>query len=87
MFKRIPKEIKEQVLARIKNDGVSVAQAAHDAGVSIKTIYCWLEKETVKTNCSIIEFNKVKKENEELYQIIGKLTAALGKTKKGRWSR
>lgn len=30
----IPKETKEQVLHRIKNDGITAAQAARDAGIS-----------------------------------------------------
>lgn len=35
---RISKEIKDQILGRIKNDGVSIADAARDHGVSEKTI-------------------------------------------------
>jgi transposase len=87
MSKRVPKEIKEQALNRIKNDGVSVVVVAQDIGVSNKTVYDWLTKETIKTHCSILEFNRLKKENEGLYQIIGKLTSVLNKEKKGRWSK
>jgi len=87
MYKAIPKEIKEQVLSRIKNDGVSVSQAAKDAGVSSTVVYAWLSKESAKTNCSIIEFNRLKKQTEGLYQIIGKLTAEIDKQKKGRLQR
>lgn len=39
---RISKEIKEETLNRIKNDGISVSQAAQDVGVSTVTIYSWL---------------------------------------------
>ena len=87
MFKRIPKEIRDQILSRIKNEGVSANEAAKDAGVSPKTVYGWLEKQTAKTNCSVISFNRLKKENQGLYQIIGKLTAELDKVKKGRLPR
>jgi len=36
---KISKEIKEETLERIKNKGISVAQAAQDIGVSTVTIY------------------------------------------------
>ena len=87
MFKPIPKEIKEQVLSRIKNDGITANKAANDAGISPKTVYGWLTKESVKTDCNIIEFNRLKRQNEGLYQIIGKLTAEIDKQKRGRSQR
>lgn len=73
---RIAKEIKEQILNRIKNEGVSVSQAATDHGVSVKTIYTWLGT-GAKSVVSTIEFNKLRKENNELKQIIGSLTVKL----------
>ena len=87
MFKPIPKEIRDQVLARIKNDGINANRAANDAGISPKTVYGWLTKEAGKTNVNIIEFNRLKRQNEGLYQIIGKLTAEIDKQKRGRWPR
>ncbi len=84
MFKAIPKEIRSQILSRIKNDGVSVADAAHDAGVSTKAVYNWLSKESAKSEVDILKFNRLKRENEGLYEIIGKLTAHIEKAKKGR---
>lgn len=48
-FRVIPKELKDQVLSRIKNDGVSVAQASKDHGVSTKTIYNWLNRDLDKS--------------------------------------
>jgi len=87
MYKPIPKEIKEQVLARIKNDGINTNRAATDAGISPKTVYGWLTKEAGKTGCNIIEFNRLKKQTAGLYQIIGKLTAEIDKQKRGRSQR
>jgi hypothetical protein len=87
MYKPIPKEIKEQVLARIKNGGINANKAATDAGISPKTVYGWLTKEAGKTDCNIIEFNRLKRLNEGLYQIIGKLTAKIDKQKRGRLQR
>lgn len=84
MFKAIPKEIRDQVLSRIKNDGVAVNQAAHDAGISPKTVYGWLNHESRAANCDLIELNRLRRESQGLYEIIGKLTVHLEKSKRGR---
>ena len=72
-FKVIPKEIKEQILNRIKNEGVTVTQAAADAGLSPKTIYNWLRGKTL-SNLSILEVSRLRRENKLLLELIGKLT-------------
>ena len=72
-FRVIPKELKEQILNRIKNEGVSVAQASKDHGVSAKTIYAWLNK-GVSTNISFLEYARLKRENKLLLELVGKLT-------------
>jgi transposase-like protein len=36
---RIAPEIRDQVIARIKNEGITVAQAAKDHGISETTVY------------------------------------------------
>jgi transposase len=87
MFKAIQKEIREQILSRIKNDGVTANQAANDAGVSPKTVYGWLAKESQKGIPGILEINRLKRENTGLYQIIGKLTSEIEKQKKGKLPR
>jgi len=38
----IAPEVREQILKRIKEEGVSVSVAAKDAGISTATIYGWL---------------------------------------------
>ena len=73
---RIAKEIKEQILNRIKNESVSITQAAKDHGVSTATIYTWLGT-GAKSVVSMLEYNKLRKENSELKQIIGSLTVKL----------
>ena len=84
MFKAIPKEIRDQILSRIKNDGITANQAANDAGVSPKTVYGWLSKESKAANCNLIELSRLKRENQALFEIIGKLTAQIEKAKKGQ---
>lgn len=72
-FRTIAKEIKEQIINRIKNEGVSVAQAAKDAGIATRTIYKWLEN-GIGSNNQTSENNKLKRENKFLLQLIGRLT-------------
>jgi transposase-like protein len=70
---RISGEIKEEIIRKIKHEGLSVMDAAKQYGISDKTIYNWLGTKARGT-VSILEHNKVKKENEQLKQIIGDLT-------------
>ena len=80
-FKVISKEIKEQVLRRIKEEGVTVASAAADAGISTKTIYNWMRSSTIVDH-STLEINRLKRENKDLAELIGHLTLHLERTKK-----
>lgn len=78
---RISKDVKEQILKRIKEEGVSVSKAAEEHGISTHTIYRWLSK-TVENNPSIREFNALKKQNQQLLALIGELTIKLSQTQK-----
>ena len=80
-FKFIPKEIKEQILKRIKEEGVTVKQAADEAGISTKTIYNWMRGKTIADG-SILEISRLKRENKELLEIIGELTHNLKRSNK-----
>ena len=42
-FERIPLEIKDQVLARVK-EGTPCSQLSNEHGISAKTIYTWIAK-------------------------------------------
>lgn len=80
---RIAKEIKEEIINKIKHDGLSVIDASTQYGVSTKTIYGLLGAKASGT-VSVLEYNKVKKENEQLKQIIGDLTIKMSmEAKKG----
>jgi transposase-like protein len=80
-FKVISKEIKEQVLRRIKEEGITVASAAADAGISTKTIYNWMRSSTIVDH-STLEINRLKRENKDLAELVGHLTLNLERTKK-----
>lgn len=78
----ITKELKEQILERVKQGGTSTAQIAREHGVNPKTVYGWLESSVVKP-ASLIELNRLKRERAGLYQLIGKLTSELEHQKRG----
>jgi hypothetical protein len=80
MFKKVPVQVKEEILCKIKN-GASVLDTASQYGMSSKTIYAWLRNQ-VKPEVSLIEFNRLKRDNEELKRIIGLITLELERGKK-----
>lgn len=82
MFKRVPLDTKNEILEKVKN-GISVIEAAKQYAISTKTIYAWLQNET-RPEISILEINRLKKENEELKRIIGIITLELERGKKNR---
>lgn len=78
---KIAPDLKEQIINRIKNDGITVIQAAKEHGVSEGTIYTWLAKK-VDGNPSLSEIVKLKKENSQLFQLIGEITLKLSEAQK-----
>jgi len=82
MFKRVPIETKREVLDKVKN-GMSIADAAKQYALSTKTIYTWLSNQ-IRPEISILEYNRLKRENEELKRIIGIITLELERGKKNR---
>jgi transposase-like protein len=80
-FKVIPKETREQILRRIKDEGITVASAAADAGISTKTIYNWLRSSTIVDH-STLEINRLKRQNKDLAELVGYLTLNMERTKK-----
>ena len=63
--KVVPKEIKNEILAKVKS-GEKVADLARQYGISDKSIYTWLHQDTGDQVVSIIQYNRLKRENEEL---------------------
>ncbi|MEK7081693.1 MAG: transposase [Patescibacteria group bacterium] len=78
---KIAREVKEQILNRIKNDGVSIAQAAQDHGISDRTIYGWLRKKADGYPV-MSDVLKLKRENSALKELVGEITLKLSETQK-----
>lgn len=81
-YKHIPKEIKDEVLARIKQ-GQKVPQLAEQYGISTKTIYNWLSA-GVQAEVSTLEYARLKRERDDLLRLVGNLTLEVEKRKKKR---
>ena len=81
MHKVIASEIKQEVLAKAKS-GERVAVLASQYGISDKTIYTWLRMDTGEDVVSVVQYNKLKRENEELKKLVGEVSLALSLGKK-----
>lgn len=80
---RVSREVKEQILGRIKNEGIPVAQIAKEHGVSEQTVYNWLGT-GVEGKPTYGEISRLKRENAELKQLVGEITLKLSETQKKR---
>lgn len=76
----IAKEVRQEILEKVKK-GEKVTGLAEQYGVSDRTIYSWLKGKAL-SNVSLLEHNKLKRENQLLKEIIGALTIEVEKLKK-----
>ena len=78
---RVAKEVKAEIVRRVKEEGISVSQAAKDAGVHETTVYGWLGAGATSAP-SWGEFSRLRKQNKELFEVIGELTIKLSQAQK-----
>lgn len=83
MSKRINEQTKQLIVNKIRNEGLSVPQAADEFGVSRNAIYNWIGAKA-KGEPSILELSRLKKENDQLKQIIGGLALEKERGKKNQ---
>lgn len=82
MFKPIDHNIKNQILVSIRNEGRSVKSVSEEYGVSPKTIYAWLRSEVKDSDRSLIwENNRLKKELDNCYRVIGRMSMEIKRPK------
>ncbi len=75
--------IKAEIITKIRDEGMSVTVASAQYGVSSKSIYTWLRDGVVNSGANLIlENNRLKKENEQLYNLLGRATAELKRPKR-----
>ena len=81
MGRRVSKEIREEIISKVQS-GEKVAELAEQYAVSTKTIYGWLRQDSGDGVVSVLEYNKLKRENDELKRLIGELTLNMHLQKK-----
>ena len=77
----VSKEVKQQIIRRIKDEGVPVSQAASEHGISTKSIYRWLGT-GISAPPSVLEVARLRRENTALKELIGELTLEMSVAKK-----
>jgi len=85
-FPTLTSEQKQEIIQRIKEKGERVPDLAKEYGVVPKTIYNLLSRQAHNTG-ALLELAKLKRENEALLKIIGKLVADQNMGKKIRHGR
>lgn len=77
----VSKDVKDQILKRIRDDGLPVSQVAQEHGLKPRTIYQWIQR-GVSSSPSILEVAKLRRENATLKELIGELTLEMSVAKK-----
>lgn len=70
MAKHIDSTLRTEILQAIK-DGMKIADASAKYHVSDNTLYAWLKVQADNTGTSSLEVAKLRRENQELKEIIG----------------
>ena len=74
--KHVEQQIKDEIIFKIRDGGLKVSEVADQYGISSKTIYAWLRAGVVDGNRNLIlEKPASKKELEQAYRVLGRLTA------------
>ena len=77
-------DVKQQILKRMKEDGVPVLQLAQEHGISDKTIYGWVSK-GLTGQPSLMEVSRLKRENRALREMLGKVLFESAMAQKKHW--
>ena len=81
----IKSEIKEKILTKVK-EGSKVPDVAREFGIADKTIYGWIST-AATSEPGTLELSRLKRENQDLYLLIGHLTAQIERSKKKNYPR
>lgn len=84
MAKGVPYDpkVKAEIVRKIRDSGQSVSSVSAEYGISSKSIYTWLREGVVDGNRNLIlENNRLKKELEQVYRLLGRATAEMQRSK------
>lgn len=82
MFKAIDSNIRNKILAAIREEGRTVKDVGDEYGVSPKTIYGWLRSEVKDSDRNLVlENNRLRKELDNCYRVIGRMSMEIKRPK------
>lgn len=76
-----PKEVRAEIIEKIKSGKLTVSQAAKEYGLADNTIYAWFGTRATGEP-GTLELAHLKRQNVALAQLVGMLTLEIEKTKK-----
>lgn len=74
-----PAEVKAEILLKIR-EGMSVSEVERVYGANRKTVYKWLGSSS--EGSGLLERSRLKRENDALYRLLGRMTYELKAGKK-----
>jgi len=80
--KYYPKELKEEIIGKIKTEGITAVEAGKRYGIDVNNIYRWVSAGIGGARTNVWETNRLKRENYQLKQIIGELMFEKSRGKK-----
>lgn len=80
----VPKDVREYILKKIKEDGKSVGEVAKEHGIGKTAIYSWLKNQTVGNN-SDPQILKLQRENQLLKILVAELSLKIREGEKRGW--
>jgi len=81
----ISKDIREQVMSRVREGKETVVEIARQHGLKVNTIYGWIGKSVNGAGSSLLEMSRLKKENIRLKQLLGQLFLDMERGKKNKY--
>ncbi len=79
----VDSKIKSEIITKIRDEGMTVTEASNKYDIGRTAIYTWLRDGVVNTSTSLIlKNNRLKKENEQLYNLLGRATVEMKRLKK-----
>lgn len=74
---------KAEIIRKIRDEGMKVVDASEQYGIGSPTIYRWLKEGVVDGNRNLIlENNKLRKELEIAYRLLGRAAAEMNRPKR-----
>lgn len=86
MRNAIPKDLKEQILERVREGKTTVVEIAKQHGVNVNTIYNWVNKSMNGSGGNLLAVSKLKRENLYLKQLLGQLMLDIERGKKNKYA-